>query len=557
MKVYEAIANYLREEGVTSIFGLMGDGNMEVMVGIQDQGSIDCYNARHEGAAMAMADGYARATDSVGVCTVSCGPGFTHLSTSIAVASRHGTPVVILAGDIATSQKGIGQSLQDIDQQAIAKAAGALFHQLRGQDTVGADVQRAFWLAKTRHVPVVLNCPMDIQQADLGGNAEYAPSATLIGSAAPFEPDPAALEAAAELLTTANRPVIVAGRGARMACAGPAIESLGDRVGAVIATTIQAKGFLNSPWAIGICGSFATLKAEPILSAADVVVFIGTSASPNVTGDGELFPGARTIQIDVNPTATVGGVPADIRVVGDAKITVEKIDDLLSRADHRAPGYRDGTYSEIMAMDPLREDIRRVQWDIPQGCVDPRVFIAELNQALPSESDVVIGIGHFWGFPVPYLYGHRSRRFFYAGDFGSIGSAMPTALGIAVAHPSRPVIVIDGDASVLQNIQELDTTRRYRPRMLILVMNDGASGAEFHKLQSKGFNPALAAVGGVDFAQVAQAFGNAGHTVRERPDVKRAVDCFMREGDTHVVDVKVPTIAVSPYYRRKYFGSRV
>jgi thiamine pyrophosphate-dependent acetolactate synthase large subunit-like protein len=554
MKVYEAIPDYLRQEGVGSVFGLMGDGNMEVMVGIQDRGGIDVYNARHESAAMAMADGYARATDDVGVCTVSCGPGFTHLSTSLAVASRHGTPMVILAGDVATSQKGAGQSLQDIDQRAIALAAGALFHQLRGRDTVGADVQRAFWLARTRRVPVVLNCPMDLQQTDLGGDADYVPSATLIGSAPPFEPDSAALEAAAEALATARLPVIVAGRGARIACAGPAIETLGDRIGAAIATTIQAKGLLDSPWGIGVCGSFASLKAEPILRAADVVVFIGTSASTNVTGDGELFRGARTIQIDTNPNATAGGVPADIRVVGDAKMTVERISDVLSRADHRALGYRDGSYSDILAMDPLEEDIRRVHWDIPQGCIDPRALIAELNQTLPSDSDVVIGIGHFWGFPVPYLHGYSSRRFFYAGDFGSIGTAIPTAFGVAVAQPSRPVIVFDGDASALQNIQELDTTHRYAPHMLIVVMNDGALGAEYHKLRSKGFNPALGAVGGVDFAQVAQAFGNSGHSVRGRPDVRRAVDCFMRDGETHVVDAKVPTTAISRYYRRRYFG---
>jgi len=553
MRVFEALAEALVAEGVTSLFGLMGDGNMDVLASIRERGALATYDARHEGAALAMADGYARATGDVGVCTVTCGPGVTQLGTSLIVANRHRTPLVVVAGDTPNGEKGMG-ALQDLDQRRFAEASGALFHQLRGPGTVAADVQRAFFLARTQRLPVFLNCPIDVQESEAQGEFRYVGSRTRIGRLVRATPDSVGVEKAADLIANARRPVIVAGAGAIAANARDAIQTLGDRIGAALGTTVQGKGYLDGPWSFGICGTFATVKSEPILQAADLVIFVGSSVTANVTGGGSLFPRAQAIQIDVNPNALVAGRPADHLVIADAREGVEAISRVLENAGYVASGYRDGTFSEILALDPISCEIEQVDWDLPAGEVDPRRVVRELDRVLPDDCHVVIGAGHFWSFPTTYLSG-RSRRFHYTYDFGCIGQAIPTGFGVAVADLQRPVVVFEGDASTLMSVHEFDTTARYRPKMLVVVMNDGALGAEVHKLRSKGHDPKWGIVRTPDFCRVAEAFGNHGATVEDASQVERIVSDFMIGEGTHVVDVRASRMAVSRYYRKNLFGA--
>ena len=303
MKVGEAVAAAFRAEGVSSVFGLMGDGNMDFMVAMRELGA-KVYDVRHESAAVNMADGYQRASGQVGVATVTCGPGVTQLGTALTVANRHRTPLIVLAGDTMTSLKGMGD-LQDMDQRAFVEASGALFHQLRGPSTVAADVQQAFWLARTRRQPVVLDSPMDIQAAELVGELNYETSSVRIAEPPPQSPDPVAVEKATDMIAGARRPVLLAGRGAVAAKAKEVLESLGERIGAAMATTLPAKGYLDGPWSVGVCGTFSTARGEPVLNAADLVVFVGSSGSEETLAG--LRPGVRKLQIDLDPTAGLAG----------------------------------------------------------------------------------------------------------------------------------------------------------------------------------------------------------------------------------------------------------
>jgi thiamine pyrophosphate-dependent acetolactate synthase large subunit-like protein len=554
MKVFEALVEAFTQEGVRHAFGLMGDGNMDFLAALLDRGAIKMYDTRHEGAALAMADGYARASRDVGVATVTCGPGVTQLGTSMTVANRHGSPIVVLAGDTPNGLKGMG-ALQDMDQRAFAEASGALFHQLRGPGTVAADVQQAFWLARTRRLPVLLNCPIDVQEAEAPSGFAYRPSAERIKLLPPLAPDPDSVERAADMLAQARRPVIVAGAGAVASGARAGILGIGERIGAAYATTIRGKGYLDGPWSIGICGTFATLKGEPILAAADLVVFVGSSVTANVNGSGSLFPRARTLQIDSDPLALVGGRSADHLVIAESRLAVDAISARLAEAEYTAPGYRDGTFAKIFAMDPLSLEMARVPFELAAGETDPRRVIQELDNLLPEESNVVIGAGHFWSFPTVYLNGGRSRRFFYTYDFGCIGQAVPTAFGIAIADPSRPTVVFEGDASAIMNIHEFDTTARYRPRMLVVIMNDGALGAEYHKLRSKGHDPEWSVVATPDLARLTAAFGNSGTRVTDPTQLQDAVAAFVSGSGTHVIEVRTSTAVPSRYYRRAFLGS--
>jgi acetolactate synthase I/II/III large subunit len=551
MNVGWTMAAAFRAEGVSHVFGLMGDGNMDFMVAMRELGA-QVYDVRHEGAAVNMADGYQRASGQVGVATVTCGPGVTQLGTALTVANRHRTPLVVVAGDTFTTLKGMTE-LQDMDQRAFVEASGALFHQLRGPSSVAADVQQAFWLARTRRQPVVLNAPMDIQAAEAVGELRYEPSSSRIIAGPPLHPDPASIEKAADMIAAARRPVLLAGVGAMAAGAREVIESLGERVGAALATTLPAKGYLDGPWSVGVCGTFSTARTEPIMAAADLVVFIGSSGSEETLAG--VPPAARRLQLDREPTASLGGRPAEHLVVGDARLGLEAIQALMVEAGFSGPGYRDGAYAEAFALDPLARELEQVDWELPQGQVDPRKVVGQLDRLLPEDCTVVIGAGHFMSFPIMYLSGRRKRRFLYTYDFGCIGQAIPTAFGIAVAEPSRPVVVFEGDGSAMMNIHEFDTIARYQPRLLVLVINDGALGAEYHKLRAKKMDPEWSVIGPADFAGIGAGFGNPAGTIQALGDVEREVEAFMAGSGPRIVDVRSSTTVVSRRTRKAYFES--
>ena len=552
VKVYEAIAQAIRAEGVKAIFGLMGDGNMDMLATILDRAEIPVYHTRHEGAALAMADGYARASSDVGVCTVTCGPGVTQLGTSLTVANRHGTPLVVIGGDTQTTLKGMG-GLQDMDQRAFVQASGGLWHALRGPNTVGADVQHAFRLARTHRQPVFLNCPIDVQDMEGPGGLKYTPSKTSIGSRPSLRADAAAVGKATDMVAAAQRPLIVAGDGAMTTGARDAIDALADRVGAALATTVPAKGYLDGPWSIGVVGSFSTIRAEPIVAAADLVVFAGASGSPNTMAG--IPPTARTLQIDTNPAATLAGRSADHLVVGDVRQVLEEVEKLMGEVGFTAGGFRTGSHREMFQLDPLAAELSQVEFELPTGTVDPRHVIQQLDRLLPDEASVVIGVGHFWSFPTMYLSSRRKRRFHFTHDFGCIGQAIPIAFGVAIAEPSLPVICFEGDASALMSVHEMDTTGRYQPHLLVFIINDGALGAEYHKLGSKKLNPNWSTFPTHDLAKVAQAFGNAAGTVTDLDQLAREVRAFHEGEGARFVDVRTSPTVISRPYRKTYFGA--
>ena len=553
MRAYEAVGQALEGEGVRSIFCLMGVGNMPILVNVRERGRIQVFDARHEGAALAMADGFARASGEVGVCSVTNGPGLTQLGTSLMVASRYRSPIVVVAGDTATGLKGMG-NMQDMDQRPFAEASGALFHQLRGPGSVAQDVQQAFWLARTRRLPVVLNCPVDIQNGDVVGEFHYQPSSARIGKTPPMVPVPEEVDKAADIIANARWPVLVAGLGAVSSGAREVMDTLAGRIGAAVATTIRAKGYLDGPWSIGICGNLGTSKAEPILERADLVIFVGSSVSTNVTGGGSLFPRARTLQIDTDPTAIVGGRPADHLLVADAKLGVEAIVQRLVEAEFTAPGFRDGSHDEQFEFDPLAREVEQGRGLLAEDEIDPHRLLQELDKFLPHDCTLVIGSGHFFAFPTTYLNGYRSRRFLYTYDFGTIGQAIPTGFGVAIADPSRPVVVIEGDASTLMNVHIFDTTAHYEPKMLVLVMNDGALGAEFHQLSAKGQDPEWALMPTPDFGRLAEVFGNAGSTLVDAANAEQTISSFLAGKGTYVVDVRISRSVISRHFRRAYFS---
>ncbi len=320
-----------------------------------------------------------------------------------------------------------------------------------------------------------------------------------------------------------------------------------------MATTLPAKGYLDGPWSAGVCGTFTTARGEPILLAADLIVFVGSSGNEETLAG--LQPGVRKVQIDVDPIASVAGRPADHLVVGDARLSLEAIQALMVEAGFSGTGYRDGgRLAGAFAIDPLTQELADKDWKLEPGHVDPRRVMGRMDSLLPDDCTVVIGAGHFMSFPIMYLSGKR-RRFLYTYDFGCIGQAIPTAFGIAAADPSKPVVVFEGDGSAMMNIHEFDTIARYQPHMMVVVVNDGALGSEYHKLRSKKMDPEWSVIGPADFAAIGRGFGNPSGSIAHLDDVEREVNAFLNSDGPRIVDLRSTPTVISRRTRKAYFES--
>jgi thiamine pyrophosphate-dependent acetolactate synthase large subunit-like protein len=552
MKVYEALANAFVKEGVTTVFGLMGNGNMYWWHTLDQRPDVTVHETRHEGSALTMAEGWARASGRPGVCTVTQGPGLTQLGTALTVATRANVPLVVFAGD---TPLGDSDSVQQLDQRKFVDATGAGFVPLWTPEGVDEAVRQAFYQARVESWPVVLNAPMDVQAQTYDGDAdEYEPSTTLLPGAQRVRPDPERLREAARLIAESRKPVIVAGLGAARAGAGEAVTRLADRVGALLATTLPMKGWLGeSEYHIGVSGLYATRTAIELCAEADCVIGVGASLNHYTTEHGYMFPNARYVQIDLKPSIVMGnGKRADSYLRGDARLTVEALEQLLAEQGVSNAGFRT---AEVRAM--LSEyDPDPREFEIEPGTVDPRRAASILDERLPAEVGVVHGVSHCSG--ITAIFMKKPRRLTWStSTFGCIGQAVPTAIGAAVALDGAPLAVVDGDASVLMHAAELDTAARLGVKLLIAVFNDEALGAEYQKFVAKGMDTRASAIPTPDLGAVARAFGCRGQLVRTLDEVNAGVEAFLAGDGPMLLDIRISRSVVSVPYSRVHFGQDV
>jgi thiamine pyrophosphate-dependent acetolactate synthase large subunit-like protein len=530
MHVHEAVAQTLRHLGIDTAFGLIGSGNY-AMVSHMTQRGIRYYGSRFELAAMVMADTYARLTGTVGVCTVHQGPGLTNTVTGLAEAVKNRTPLVLLAGDTPTMAPG---GNLDIDQDAIAQAVGAGVQRIRAARTTVEDVARAVRRAQVERRPIVLSVPVDLQEQ----TCEMEDPAPILDPPIPrFQPSGEALAGVAGLIQSASRPLILAGRGAVLANAGPALEALGERIGALMATTAQAHGlFAGGRFGVGISGGFSSPLAVRMIGEADLILAFGASLTYWTTKHGRLLPPVPLVQCDVEPTAIGARRPVDVGLLGDAAETASALLDELVARDVRGKGFRtDELASEIAEY--RREDEFEDQSE--NGTIDPRTLMVALEPMLPRERTVAMDSGHFMGFPAMYLSVPDAAGFVLTQAFQAVGIGLATGIGAAVARPDRLAVAVLGDGGLRMSLGEIDTAVAHRLPILIVVVNDAAYGAEVHHFLDLGFPTEIAQLEDRDFAAIARAMGAKGHTVRSVEDLKPVADWLESRNGPMLLDCKV------------------
>jgi thiamine pyrophosphate-dependent acetolactate synthase large subunit-like protein len=542
-KVYDVLAEAFAAEGVSVMFNIMGYGNRHFMVRAAQSG-IRLVTARHEGAALAMADGYARAGGDVGVISVHYGPGVTQLATSIMVANKAGTPLVIFAAGISRDIRHRGGPL-DLDERSLLQASGAIVIELQQAEKAAETVHFAFHQARRHGKPVALLAPIDLQEQTVEIDQPDPGPVPDLGRPVAVPPQDAVAEAVS-LLRQAKRPLVLAGRGALSPRAKDVALQIADHLGALVATTFGAKGLFDGhPRSLAAAGGFALHADRELLEQADCVLAIGASLNARTTDRGTLFAGARILQIDDHASAFEDAESTgQVRLLGDAAATLEQLAAALLTGEQRSTWSPD-VLARLAGSDSRQSELAEYPKVPEPGTVDPRQFMLDMDAVLPDDAVIVVGGGHCMTFAVQYLRNPSGRSFELVFDFMTTGQALGSAIGAALACPGRPVVAVEGDASILMHIQELETAARHGIPLLILVLNDGALGAEYHGLVADGMDASPALASTPALARVAEAFGGAGMDVAGPGSAEKIMRWYDPARGPHLVDVRIPLSIVA------------
>ncbi|MDE8588367.1 thiamine pyrophosphate-binding protein [Arthrobacter sp. NQ4] len=527
-RVAQVLSSY-----VSDVFGVMGNGNVYFLDAAEQQG-LHFTPVRHEGGAIAAADAYYRTSGRLAAGTTTYGPGYTNALTALAEAVQAQIPVVLVTGDAPTS----GARPWDVDQAAIAAGLGAATFTVT-RDAAGAITRQAVEYALTRCTAVVIAIPYDLAALDAEDQdllAPSAPKATYDGGRD--------LARVARLLAGAKRPLILAGRGAHLAGAGPELRELADRIGALTAGTALALNLLNGEGYLGVAGGFGTDTAAGLMGEADVVLVAGASLSPFTMRFGHLLgPDATVIQIDTTVEPTNPRV--DLFVQADAKATASRLLSLLD-GEAAAVAWREEG-SMRLAAGPGHDVGSNETID---GRLDPRALATALDSVLPEHRTVVQDGGHFIGWAPMYWNIPRPQDLVMVGTaFQSIGLGLASAVGAARAvEDGRTLVLASGDGGFLMGLADLESLIGAARSAIVVIYNDAAYGAEIHQYGSQGLTEKPMLIPEVDFSGVARALGAESAVIRSLGDLSALQDWIDAGAKgTFVADCRITSSVRAPW----------
>lgn len=546
MKTYEILAELFCREQVKVCFALLGDANMN-WASAMATSDVRFIYVRDEHCAVAAAMSFARKTGEVGVATVTCGPGVTQIMTALPAATRANLPLIVFAGEAPLKSAWYNQG---IEQAPLIEACGAAYIPCHEVADMPVTIRDAFLQAQTERRPIVLGVPMDLQNEDSADDVIYpVPSTELVNAQPVVGPMPAEIDKALERIKVAERVIVMAGLGVVESGAETACRSLAAITNGLLATTLPARGlFHDDPFSIGIAGGFSTEFARECFDEADLVIAVGTRLASHNTDGGKLIPAEKVVHIDLDPQEiSQGRVAADLQIKTDAQKGLSMLLEALDQYRPSQPGFR----TDRVAREIRDRPADSARFDIESDLLDPRVVVTRLDEVLPPDWEMVNSSGH-----CSYFFAQMPRRpqqqFFTLREFGAIGNGIAFAMGVSQARPASPVVLFDGDGSLLMHIQELETIHRHQMPIIICVLNDGAYGSEIHKLRAEGLPDDGAVFGRPDFAAIASGFGVAGHRVTDLNQLTTLVRSFEANPQPQLWDFHVSDRVVSPVVRRSH-----
>ncbi len=486
----QALIKSLEMQGVEVVFGLPGGAILPVYDPIIDS-PIRHILVRHEQGAGHAAEGYAQVTGRPGVAMVTSGPGATNIVTPLANAYMDSIPPVVVSGQVATGAIGT-DAFQECPITGVTMDITKHNWLVTDAEEIPQTIAAAFHVATTgRPGPVLVDVPKDVSNAEMEW---YWPGSIedldLPGYKPQVEGDPDLVRQAAELVLGACRPVIYAGGGILKARGADALRELAERTGIPVVTTLMARGVLpdSHPLCLGMPGMHGNYTAVTAMQESDLLLAIGSRFDDRVTGKVSAFaPGAKVVHVDIDP-AELGKVRVpEVAIAGDARVVMDKLLEVLERAGIGPAGSKPPAGSQAASrpdLSPWIAQLRGYQERFPlaydrdpgSGALKPQFVVESLRDAAPPGTIVVAGVGQhqmwasqWWHFEEPYTWVN-------SGGAGTMGYAVPAAIGAKVGRPERTVWAIDGDGCFQMTAQELVTASAERIPVKIAILNNAYLG---------------------------------------------------------------------------------
>ncbi len=526
----------LEHEGVEIIFGVPGGAILRAYDSLYDS-PIRHVLARHEQGGGHMASGYAHATGRVGVTFATSGPGATNLITPLADAYMDSIPVVAVTGQVGSTSIGL-DAFQEAHTWGISMPATKHNYLVTDVREIAPTIREAFHIAATGRPGPVL---VDITKDALASKATWSGPGQLDlpGYKPSVKGHRRQVAAAVDMILASDRPVLYAGGGIIRACASEQLTEFATTQNLPVVTTLMARGAIpdSHPLTLGMPGMHGTYTASTAMQRSDLLIAIGTRFDDRVTGDPAAFaPGAKVIHIDVDP-AEIGKIrKADVPIVGDARAVLDQLIETGNAAldGKPAPDRREW----FAAIADWQRDFPLSFDQDPEGPIQQQYVIDELSKHVGPDGIVVAGVGQhqmwasqFWGFEKP-------NTWINSGGLGTMGFAVPAAVGAQAGMPDATVIAIDGDGCFQMTFQELITAAVERIPVKVAVMNNANLGMvrQWQKLfYNDRYSATELSASNPNIVMLAEAMGCAGFRAERPEEVVPTIEKALAVTDRPVV----------------------
>jgi len=522
------VVRVLEKEGVQKVFCVPGESYLRVLDGLFAHPDIQLISARHEGGAAFMAEAYAKASGNVGVCMATRAVGAANLAIGIHTAYQDSTPLVALVGQVERPYKG-KEAFQEVDLAAFFSHVCKWTVEIDRAERIPEFLHRAFHVARSgRPGPVLVALPHDMleEEAEWKGSAPYRVT--------PIRPNRESVEQALEHLTTAERPLIIAGGGVIRSGATPLLVQLADTLHVPVVTAFRRfDAFPNlHPCYAGWLGFGTPRYLLDYIKHADVAIALGTRFSQVTTQNYQLLSSeTRLIHVDISPDVIGKVYPPDLPIVADAG---EFLTDLLK---HVSPLKSPDRRRLVSELHDRYMDFSETKADYADEYVDLDGLMHDLVRRLPKDAMITNDAGNFFGWLSRY-YRFEKEHTYIGPTSGAMGYGMPAAIGAKLARPDKLVVSFSGDGGFMMTVQEFETAVRYQIPILSIVINNHLYGT-IRAHQEKHFpnRPIGTELTNPDFAELAKLMGGHGERVRRNADFLPALERALASNRPAVIEV--------------------
>ena len=534
----EALLKALEEEGVENIFGIPGGASMPIYDPLVDKSSIRHILCRHEQGAGHAAEGYAWATGKVGVCMATSGPGATNLVTPLADAKMDSVPIVAITGQVPTPVVG-NDAFQEADITGITMPITKHNFLVKDPADIVHTVREAFHIASTgRPGPVLIDLPKDVLIAST--TYKWPDSITLPGYKPTTKGNNRQVSEAVKLIVKAKRPVLYVGGGVIKADASKELFQLATTGNLPVITTLMARGAFpdSHELCLGMPGMHGNYTAVTAMQKSDLLITLGARFDDRVTGKLAGFaPHAKVIHVDIDPAEIGKNRAVDVPIVGDCRDVIGKLHAELAKRQDEGDGLPDRS-AWIDQLHAWQEEFPYKYDQQPDGALKPQYCVERLRAFADDDTIVVSGVGQhqmyasqFWGFEKP-------RHWINSGGLGTMGFAVPAAMGAKVGQPNKRVVAIDGDGCFQMTAQELATSATENIPFVTAILNNGYLGM-VRQWQELFFDERYSGVwldpNVPDYVKLAEAYGAVGLRVDSPGEVDAAIEKAYSVTDRSVV----------------------